>query len=283
VHKEDGDCDDGGPGSEYLSCSFGTDCDDCGHRDPFSPSPPYPPMLPGGMVEVTTLDQMRAAIAATPPLGSSTIFLAEGTEILLDRYPIVVRAIDLTILSEGTEGATINAQGRSRAFQVEQGARLQLGSLIITGGRFEASMLFGGGAMLLRNSSVTMMDTWVQQSSATAAAGAINVEFGSKLRMANNSVILYCSTNDGNAGAVLLRDNSHFTLDHSSIEDCYSADLGGAVYVVAGVLIVNKSLIARCRSLRLDGGSLMVDGGVTTVTDSRIIGCAARDGGAMRV
>jgi len=26
----DGDCDDGGPGSEYTSCDFGTDCADCG-------------------------------------------------------------------------------------------------------------------------------------------------------------------------------------------------------------------------------------------------------------
>ena len=28
----DGDCDDGGPGSEYGECSVGTDCSDCGQR-----------------------------------------------------------------------------------------------------------------------------------------------------------------------------------------------------------------------------------------------------------
>jgi hypothetical protein len=28
----DGDCDDGGEGSDYSLCEFGTDCDDCGPR-----------------------------------------------------------------------------------------------------------------------------------------------------------------------------------------------------------------------------------------------------------
>ena len=52
----DGDCDDGGPGSEYELCDAGTDCDDCGSTDttlpvevqdpaapPLPPTPAYPP------------------------------------------------------------------------------------------------------------------------------------------------------------------------------------------------------------------------------------------------
>ena len=49
----DGDCDDGGPGSDYTSCPCGTDCFDCGSRvcpgqapPSLPPSPtrsPYPP------------------------------------------------------------------------------------------------------------------------------------------------------------------------------------------------------------------------------------------------
>ena len=27
----DGECDDGGPGSDYDACDYGTDCTDCGH------------------------------------------------------------------------------------------------------------------------------------------------------------------------------------------------------------------------------------------------------------
>ncbi len=35
----DGECDDGGSGSDYSVCEFGTDCADCGPRDPQEPSP----------------------------------------------------------------------------------------------------------------------------------------------------------------------------------------------------------------------------------------------------
>ena len=31
-HESDGDCDDGGPGSQYDLCEYGTDCADCGPR-----------------------------------------------------------------------------------------------------------------------------------------------------------------------------------------------------------------------------------------------------------
>jgi len=33
-HLNDGDCDDGGPGSDYDICDFGGDCSDCGTRAP---------------------------------------------------------------------------------------------------------------------------------------------------------------------------------------------------------------------------------------------------------
>lgn len=43
----DGVCDDGGPGSSYSACAFGTDCTDCGGRDKFPPfPPPVPPQSP---------------------------------------------------------------------------------------------------------------------------------------------------------------------------------------------------------------------------------------------
>jgi hypothetical protein len=32
LYAADGDCDDGGPGYEYTSCAYGSDCTDCGPR-----------------------------------------------------------------------------------------------------------------------------------------------------------------------------------------------------------------------------------------------------------
>ena len=42
-YPADAFCDDGGPGSQYNICSFGSDCSDCGTRLASSPAPPPPP------------------------------------------------------------------------------------------------------------------------------------------------------------------------------------------------------------------------------------------------
>lgn len=48
--SRDGQCDDGGPGSEYSTCQEGTDCFDCGvrviHGPNAPPEPPHPPKPP---------------------------------------------------------------------------------------------------------------------------------------------------------------------------------------------------------------------------------------------
>ena len=61
----DGDCDDGGPGSEFSLCDLGDDCDDCGTRgggDPSSNSASAEPCFPSSAL-VTRADGSRARIA----------------------------------------------------------------------------------------------------------------------------------------------------------------------------------------------------------------------------
>lgn len=56
-YSSDGDCDDGGPGSEYGICALGYDCIDCGPRASGSTSPPPPspsPPPPGGVAGAGT-------------------------------------------------------------------------------------------------------------------------------------------------------------------------------------------------------------------------------------
>lgn len=38
-YADDGDCDDGGPGSDFSICAFGSDCNDCGPRTGEAPPP----------------------------------------------------------------------------------------------------------------------------------------------------------------------------------------------------------------------------------------------------
>jgi hypothetical protein len=49
MYINDGDCDDGGSGSEFSECPYASDCEDCGER-PYSP-PPSPPL--DGICEAT--------------------------------------------------------------------------------------------------------------------------------------------------------------------------------------------------------------------------------------
>ena len=52
THSSNGECDDGGPGSEFAWCAPGSDCSDCGDRGSSPPPPkgaprlPPPPLLP---------------------------------------------------------------------------------------------------------------------------------------------------------------------------------------------------------------------------------------------
>jgi len=48
--SSDGLCDDGGEGSEYSYCRYGTDCEDCGHRPFLSPQSPPPSTESSGLL-----------------------------------------------------------------------------------------------------------------------------------------------------------------------------------------------------------------------------------------
>lgn len=61
-YGSDGACDDGGPGSEYSDCSYGTDCADCGRVLPYSPPPPPPSC--GLLVHGDTTHMLRFKEAA---------------------------------------------------------------------------------------------------------------------------------------------------------------------------------------------------------------------------
>lgn len=57
----DSECDDGGPGSDYAICTFGSDCEDCGDREetPQQPQPPSPPPPPPPPSTSTLLELLQ--------------------------------------------------------------------------------------------------------------------------------------------------------------------------------------------------------------------------------
>jgi len=64
AYASDGECDDGGPGAEFASCAYGTDCADCGPRPKASAGAPIEPF--GPPVSSPTM-QSVPAVPAPPP------------------------------------------------------------------------------------------------------------------------------------------------------------------------------------------------------------------------
>ena len=77
TYASDGFCDDGGPGSEFNACTYGTDCSDCGPRVPLAPdasgdmgSAEAPPSSPPSALFVH-IKRRKAKVASTalhPPM-----------------------------------------------------------------------------------------------------------------------------------------------------------------------------------------------------------------------
>ena len=112
----DGDCDDGGPGSEYSGCTFGTDCDDCSPRVA-SPSPSPPPPVP------SLPPPASPSPPTAPPLPPSLVKTSAS-----DHAPCVVNTVTNCVCSsnidvgecEASSAATVSGQyGSSESCQVD--------------------------------------------------------------------------------------------------------------------------------------------------------------------
>ena len=78
--NNDAYCDDGGPGSEYDWCDFGSDCTDCGPRGPSpSPSPPRAASPPPSDI----IDKCVTGLAGKSPFSAPMLnTLDAGTQIV---------------------------------------------------------------------------------------------------------------------------------------------------------------------------------------------------------
>ena len=127
---EDGVCDDGGIGSEYVGCSFGTDCTDCGIRlapsppPSVPPPPPAPPPSPPPCSPPPTPPSVPPPPAAPPPPPAIETRLAEievrGVHVAACGLPngcafthslALTPVLTLTSPSTGNQGDTLTIEG----------------------------------------------------------------------------------------------------------------------------------------------------------------------------
>lgn len=132
---------------------------------PSLPKPLFPPLAPGGLAadSTTELSDIIAAVNNSTSAAGSRVVRLSG-RYALGGSPLVVRGVDLTLEGFGTDGATLDAEGMSRAIEVVDGASLTLRHIHVVNGKAT-----NGGGLLVHGagSSLLMERSSVRDSVAT--------------------------------------------------------------------------------------------------------------------
>ena len=206
-------------------------------------------MTPGGLAAGTT-DALRAALAE----GAGLVYLLPSVY-ALGGAALIVSGVDVTLEGLGGE-AVIDAQGLSRAIDVNGGGRLTLRRLAVVGGSAES----GGCVRVHGAGSSLLMDA----SSLRACTATGTIAFGT-----------------GGGGLAVLEHASAELTAGSTITECTAGETGGGVWTDQGNLTLQgASRIEHCTSVR--GGALMgYDSDIAMMEGSVVSGHATYIGGGM--
>lgn len=120
-----------------------------------------------GVQPVTTTATLRAAILSPPPSGIVILFIPEGLSLPLEGRPLHAVRSNVTLRSLG-QGATLDAGGVSRHFEVADGGSLHLDRVHLVNG----GLVTGGGCVRLGpGSTLTAQDSVLSHCTARSADG----------------------------------------------------------------------------------------------------------------
>ena len=120
---------------------------------------------------VLTTAELRTALENPPPDGVVTLHLPQGNRYNLSGAQLRIHNINATLRSQG-EGATLDAQGLSRHFDVALGGRLHLERVNLLHGGFEWT---GGTALVRFGGIMTTNNVYIADSAAVDKGGAVAV------------------------------------------------------------------------------------------------------------
>jgi CSLREA domain-containing protein len=243
---------------------------------------------------------LRAAVQHANAWGGGTIHLQKAVYALTIVGPGEDAAAtgDLDVRS-GTwidgNGATVDAGGRDRAFDVMAGAALSIRHLTVTGGVAPGTGLpaSGGG---VRNAGVLEVDrSTVTGNSAPRAGGGIEASPGSSTTVSRSTLSKNSTgAGPGNGGALHLTGAGTVHVDRTTVSGNTAASEGGGLWNSgAGVMTVDRSTVTGNRAsgaeATMGGGGLFQEagpGGKLTVTRSEVTdnvadGAAGSGGGIL--
>ncbi|KAL1496475.1 hypothetical protein AB1Y20_016429 [Prymnesium parvum] len=220
--------------------------------------PPTPPPIPppaGGKgngsqpIVATTIEQLHQALWTGYSSGRVDVRVPAGTVLHLDGRELLVDGINATIRSEGE--AVLDAQGRSRLFEVLAGGSLHLESLRLLNGWADNS----GGALMVRGAAATLVRCSLLNSS-SAAAGGVAIVLDGELLLLDCLVRRSSSTLDL-AGSYLRCWGAGVSISHKcKISNSSASLLGGCVYAQSGFVSLLDGCLISHSSASENGGML---------------------------
>jgi hypothetical protein len=138
-------------------------------------------------VHATSVDHIRYALANPPPNGEINLTLAEGVTLPLEGVPLRVLRSKLTLWSTGA-GATLDANGGSRHFEIAAGGSVHLESVHLVHG----GLVHRGGCVLVSSGATftargSMLGDCHVSGEQTEAVRLASVEPPSRIRVASFS------------------------------------------------------------------------------------------------
>eukprot|EP00966_Prymnesium_polylepis_P119122 2753221-Prymnesium_polylepis.1 len=245
--------------------------------------PPPPAPSPRSIVsQGSCADPLSSYIACNVPEADCT------------SAPIAVGPIHLQLVSHG-RGATLDARGQSRHFEVHTGAVLLLHAITLANGHSDTD----GGTLMVDGGRVTLSNSTIVNSSASAwptrvSGGAVYVTNGGHVAMVNSSSIVN-ATADHLGGALHVDEASCFSMTgNSKIIHATASRYGGAVCIdgtnsslsmSSASAILNSSATDRFfgmgGAMNIRAGGTVVMTGRSTIANSVASGAAHGGGGAL--
>ncbi len=197
---------------------------------------------------------------------------------------------------------TLDGQGQTRIFYINEDVSLDLRRITLTGGNGVGAEDPGeGGAIYSDRGLVTVTDTIITDSAAAAEGGGIwasggtltvvqstitdnTADEGGGIRTSAVTLTIIESTITGNTaddgGGIYTRASTALTITDSNISDNSALVSGGGLYTSSGAQTITESLISD-NSAGDRGGGVYIIGGTPTITKTTIDGNMANLGGGI--
>ncbi|MDR1384927.1 MAG: fibronectin type III domain-containing protein, partial [Planctomycetaceae bacterium] len=229
---------------------------------------------------------LRKALLAAEGTSQSDLIVVRTTDtantIQINQSDIIINtgfneSGDVTIVSLGSQPLTIDANGKSRAFQVSTRVNVTFAGLVITGGKSDA---YGGGIAAVRHrGNFNLINCQIVGNHSGGAGGGICYVDGDGQLNLINSTISDNNSGDYGGGVYMSGYMIGLNLVNSQITDNNANNVGGGIYSIGGLMPISitNSLIAG--NTASEGGGIYYDFNPSfSITQTTIAGNTAKTG-----